>query len=309
MAITHEEPKTQAQQVFEYIQWGIILLFATPTVLIMASWNSLPGARMYEVKRMFEQALLFVAKPSYAAEASLNVQFTQRRFNEAKVLLANDQSTEGLTYLSQQIRATKAVIERAPSKTKQKEIAQQYIATLRTVSQELEAQQQSLVLAPSGSTARRTASGRVIYPTYTPRPTRSPNVPVEQPTATPRPNVPTATPRAHANEPTPTPTPMTQPDTPTDEVDDVQEEIEDTIEDLEQLANALDAPPENQESDARPSINPTMIQQFIERNNDEEDRDRNRGNGNWNNNDDRGDQDNNNGRNEEENDRRYDNNN
>lgn len=195
------------KKIIDYASWGFILLFALPTVLIMASWNSLPGEPMFGVKRAFEQVLLLMVKPSYAAEAKLNVQYTQRRSKEAQVLLASDQSTDGLRYLSQQIQATQAVIERAPNKTTQRDLARQYITTLRTVSSELETQQQGV----SGN-----------QPTSTPTQARVP-------TATPtyRPSTP--------GQPTPTPSITPEPE-PEEEIEDIQEEIEETIEELEDLA-------------------------------------------------------------------------
>ncbi len=212
------------RRIADILSWGFILLFAIPTVLIMASWNSLPGDPMYGIKRAFENALLIVAKPSFAAEANLHVQYTERRMDEVRVLLAKEQSKEGLSQLSQQIRATRTVIERAPDKTAQKTIARKYITTLKNVSRQLEEARPSLPpTAPTG--ANEPAAGQ--NPTNTPVPTRSPGVPYRSPTP-----VPPVT-------PVPEPTQEPEPD-----IDDVQEEIDDTIEELEQLSleNTNDQP-------------------------------------------------------------------
>ena len=160
---------------------------------------------MFGVKRAFEQVVLLLVKPSYAAEAKLNVQYTQRRSREAQVLLANEESTAGLAYLSQQIQATQAVIERAPNNATRRELANQYITTLRTVSRELE--------------------------------TGGPATAVNQPTRTPtRAGLPTATPTRPPTSPgQPTPTPAITPD-PEEEIEEIQEEIEETIEELEDLS-------------------------------------------------------------------------
>lgn len=198
------------KKIIDYASWGFILLFALPTVLIMASWNSLPGEPMFGVKRAFERVLLLMVKPSYAAEAKLNVQYTQRRSKEAQVLLASDQSTDGLRYLSQQIQATQAVIERAPNTTTRRDLARQYITTLRTVSSELETQQQGV----SGS-----------QPTSIPTQARVPTA-----TPTNRPSTP--------GQPTPTPAPTPEPE-PEEEIEDIQEEIEETIEELEDLGSGM----------------------------------------------------------------------
>lgn len=106
------------QKVLDYVSWGFIGLLALPTVMIIATWGSVPGDMGYGVKRAFEQTLLVMARPSYDAEAQLNAQYTKRRLEEAKALLANNQSSAGLAYLSQQVTATKKLIERAPTAEK-----------------------------------------------------------------------------------------------------------------------------------------------------------------------------------------------
>ncbi len=130
------------QKLVDNALWIISLFFIIPTILIMASWNSYPGEPMYGVKLALEKTLLFFVKPSYAAEASLNVVYTERRFAEAKTLLANDQSAKGLSYLSQQITSTTAVIDRAPNQETQKKIATEYVAKLKEVNSTLEEQKQ-----------------------------------------------------------------------------------------------------------------------------------------------------------------------
>ena len=218
------------RKIVDFISWGFVAVFALPTVLIMASWNSLPGQPLYGVKRVFEDVLLLLAKPSYTAEANLHVQYTERRMGEVKVLIAKDQSSEGLTQLSQQIRATKAVIERAPNKEVQKQIAQRYISTLQNVSDELRNADTRTGTTPV-PTPRTRANGR-IYPTYTPFPTRTPNQPERRDGQS-----------AATSTPTPNPTPQSVP-LPQDNVSAVQEEITDTINELQELAGAdLNATP------------------------------------------------------------------
>lgn len=146
------------QKILDYASWGFIAVLALPTVMIIASWNSVPGDLGYGVKRAFESALLVMARPSYDAEASLNAQYTKRRMEEAKALLANNQSSAGLSQLSAQITATKKMIDRAPTQEKKKEAAKQYITTLQGVSKELKAQQlksRTTAAKPATNTRRR----------------------------------------------------------------------------------------------------------------------------------------------------------
>jgi len=140
---------------FDYLSWGFIAVFAAPTILIMASWSSLPGDTMYGVKRSFEQTLLAVARPSYDAQASLNSHYTKRRLEEAKTLLASRQSYEGLSLLSAQVQATKVMIEKAPTVEKKREAAKQYITTLQGVSNELKAQQVKTKARPTAKPVKR----------------------------------------------------------------------------------------------------------------------------------------------------------
>ncbi|MCL4200805.1 hypothetical protein KJZ67_05745 [Patescibacteria group bacterium] len=139
----------------DYLSWGFIAIFAAPTVLIMASWSSLPGDTMYGVKRSFEQTLLAVARPSYDAQASLNSHYTKRRLEEAKTLLASRQSSEGLSLLSAQVQATKVMIDKAPTVEKKREAAKQYITTLQGVSNELKAQQVKIRTRPTAKPVKR----------------------------------------------------------------------------------------------------------------------------------------------------------
>lgn len=121
------------QKIFDGALWFLFLLFIVPTILIMVSWSSYPGDAMYSVKLALERTLLFVAKPNYAAEASLNVAYTERRFTEAKVMLANDKTGKGLSYLSDQVTSTTKVIDRAPNQATKKKIATEYVAKLKEV--------------------------------------------------------------------------------------------------------------------------------------------------------------------------------
>src|SRR3990170_1229687 len=94
------------RRVFEAFSTTFIVMFAVPTVLIVASWNSLPGSGMYRVKLGLEQALLLVVSPSYATRGALQVKYTERRFAESTRLLADQASIEGLPYLEKQVAVT-----------------------------------------------------------------------------------------------------------------------------------------------------------------------------------------------------------
>lgn len=129
---------------FDSFTWLFLLAFLIPSTLIVASWNSLPGDSIYGIKLTLERSLLVLVSPSYIAKGTLEMKYTERRFNETKRLLASKQSVEGLPYLNAQVASTKAVIEQAPDSKVQAQLAKSYIDTLTSVSSQLEEQKRSL---------------------------------------------------------------------------------------------------------------------------------------------------------------------
>ncbi|MEK9143089.1 MAG: hypothetical protein AAB481_00455 [Patescibacteria group bacterium] len=183
--------------ILDKILWGALIVLFGPTVMIVASWNALPGDNLYGMKLALEKTALAIASPSYATTGSLQIKYTERRFAEAKQLMASKQSIQGLPYLDQQIAQTKKSIERAPNKEAQVALAKQYINALTTVSTDLEVQKQSI-------------TQQVATPTLNPTPTP----PAEQDLAspdTPRPTVPQIPATGTRGVPTPIPTPTATP--------------------------------------------------------------------------------------------------
>lgn len=154
-SVTVEEVK----KFLDALVWGFLLVFAVPTVMIVASWNSLPGDPMYGVKLGLERTLLVLVSPSYTAKGTLEMKYTERRFSEAKRLLADKASVAGLVYLDDQVTTTKNVIVQAPNAKTQKDLAEAYIATLTTLSSQLEQQKQHVV-APAPQTVSQPISGQ-----------------------------------------------------------------------------------------------------------------------------------------------------
>lgn len=174
--------------------WAFLIVFSIPSVLIVASWNSLPGEALYTVKLGLEQSLLFVASPSVQAKESLQIHYTERRLSDAKRMLSEKHSVEGLPYLSYQVTSTKQTILQAPPGQSQKEAAQKYIATLSQASAELEQQKLTMttsVTPPPSFTAvtpARIATQSVAGgPTLTPTPTSPPPTVTAQVTTTTNP--------------------------------------------------------------------------------------------------------------------------
>ncbi len=143
---------------FNYLTWGLFAVFAIPTILVLGSWNSLPGQPMYGVKLGLEQVLLVAVSPSFQTKGDLSIKYTERRFSENQRLLSDKGSVAGLAYLDKQVVATKDVIVQGQDVKAQAALAQKYIDTLNDVSQQLAAQQQAIAtqqvaVAPSGGNA------------------------------------------------------------------------------------------------------------------------------------------------------------
>ncbi|MEI8232451.1 MAG: DUF5667 domain-containing protein [bacterium] len=135
-------------------KWGarlslaLAVILMVPTVAIMASWNSLPGDKMYPTKRYLESVALKLVGNNFSAKASLQIQFVDQRFNEAETLLS-ESSSSGLTDLVQQIKVSKTEIIAAKTKVGSKDIAvaeqksQKLVTQLKEYNQKLETTQQA----------------------------------------------------------------------------------------------------------------------------------------------------------------------
>ena len=88
---------------------GFALFFSIPTILILASWSAIPGDALYSVKSSLEDvALALTANTPIATAFSVN--FTDRRFNEAAILLDKKGSTVGYELLVAEAKQTRSMI-------------------------------------------------------------------------------------------------------------------------------------------------------------------------------------------------------
>jgi hypothetical protein len=88
---------------------GIAIAFVIPTTLILISWNAIPGDRFYPIKTEMEDiTLALTANTRFASAFSL--EFTDRRFNEATLLLAKEGSTIGYELLVAEAQQTQALV-------------------------------------------------------------------------------------------------------------------------------------------------------------------------------------------------------
>lgn len=78
-------------------------------VFILISWNAIPGDRFYSIKAGMEDITLALTANTPLASA-FSLEFTDRRFNEATVLLAKEGSTVGYELLVAEAQQTQAIV-------------------------------------------------------------------------------------------------------------------------------------------------------------------------------------------------------
>lgn len=83
---------------FSALLTGFAIFFSIPTVLILASWNALPGQVLYSVKSSLEDVALALTINTPLSTA-FSVSFTGRRFAEATKLQDKEGSTAGYELL------------------------------------------------------------------------------------------------------------------------------------------------------------------------------------------------------------------
>ncbi len=226
-------------KVFNTVLWVILFILLLPSSLAIASWNSLPGSRLFTTKLFMEQALVFLI-PSTQVKGDLQIAYTERRFSEAKRLLSDKTSVQGLSYLDSQVDVTKDQILKAKDPVVKQQLAQKYVAKLREVNTQLEEQKQiaQSALAPAVSTATPTP-----VPTRTPTPT--PATPTRETTA-PRLSTPTPT-----STPMPTPTPFIPPPSAAPSTNDVVSQIDQTQDKIDKVIHDIEKETEEHENRGR----------------------------------------------------------
>lgn len=137
---------------FDSFLWIAIVILFIPSYMIIASWNSLPGEGLYGTKLALERLALGITSPSYAAQSSLQLAYTEKRFAESNSLFNDKHSVQGLSYLSDQVKATRDTINKAPNKKTQQDLAALYVQRLTEVSAQLETQKNTLTSSSPSKT-------------------------------------------------------------------------------------------------------------------------------------------------------------
>ena len=195
---------------------AVAVVSAIPSFLILISWNALPGGGLYGIKTGLEDiALAITIRTPLASAFSLN--FTERRFDEANILLAKKGSTVGYTLLVAEARETQTII--VDQKDSQR--AQELITKIEEYQARIEEKKLAIATQPTAILPPRE---EVITTVSTPTPTTQAQT--------------TAPVGTEVKTPIPSPTPA-----PSAEV--VIEDLEETNEQLEEIKEELkrDLPP------------------------------------------------------------------
>lgn len=266
------------KNLYDFFSWMPFYFLLAPTLMVMVSWNSLPGDTIFPIKLFLEDVAIIFTSPSDTAKATLSVKYTERRFSEATTLLATKNSVKGFEYLERQVVNTRTAIQTSKDSKTRSELAQTYLVSLYAMRAQLEEQKQTYtdhntpvinsernkpISQPTIFALQQAGSGQKT--TLSPQPTLKKEVSTPAVTA---PQIPTGTntpsPTMTISEtpattliqttPTPTPTQITVPEDAIVEIEDTQGVIEETIEVMESEAQAV--PEVLQQPPAVPSTEP-----------------------------------------------------
>lgn len=88
---------------------GLALVFFIPTMLVLASWNAIPGDSLYPLKTSLENVTLAALSGTHLLPKA-SIKFTNRRMNEATTLLSKRGSTVGYDLLVANAEQTQTFI-------------------------------------------------------------------------------------------------------------------------------------------------------------------------------------------------------
>lgn len=200
---------------------GLAIAFAIPTTLILISWNAIPGDRLYSIKAEMEDiALALTANTPLASAFSL--EFTNRRFNEATVLLAKEGSTVGYELLVAEAQQTQSIVlGRQDIKN-----GSQLIGKIEEYQVEIEKKQVEIRSQATTPFVPITPPTTVATPTPT-----SPPLVVKKPVAT---SAPKETKEIIVSKPVTVVIKEEEPEEAIENLEEVQEELEEIKEELEE---------------------------------------------------------------------------
>lgn len=126
--------------------WISIFVLIVPSGLVVASWNSLPGSRLFRVKLLAEDALVALAV-SKGAKSELQVAYADKRLADATQMLVQSESGDGLEYFRKQMEDAKNALSQAPDGSAKEELKAKYLTALQSAQHQLEQQKQIISTA------------------------------------------------------------------------------------------------------------------------------------------------------------------
>jgi len=151
---------------------GFAALFLIPSTLVIISWNAIPGDSMYSLKTGLEDILL-TSISGTALASNVSIKYTERRFDEATILLDRKGSTTGYSLLVAEAKDSQKIITEKQD-LKQKE---ELVAKIENYKREIQQKQTNI---QSGQDHIPVVADQSITSTSTTEPTQSEEVEVVQ---------------------------------------------------------------------------------------------------------------------------------
>jgi hypothetical protein len=172
-----------------FLNWfsaGFAAFFFIPTLLIMVSWNAVPGDSLYGLKTALEDVALALTIRTPLA-STLSVGYTERRFSEANVLLSKNGSTVGYKLLVSEAGDSKDIIVDKKDTKKAAQLITQIEGYQKDIEQKQQLIRQGQLAIPTKQATFPTAGTPAPTSQATPVPAAAPPITV---TATPKPTAP-----------------------------------------------------------------------------------------------------------------------
>lgn len=192
------------------------VFFALPSLLVIVSWNAIPGDRLYGVKTGLEDVVLGITIKTPLAQA-LTIKYTERRFYEASRLLDKKGSTLGYDLLVHEAKESRdLIIEKQDSSS-----ARELVTKIREYRKGIEQKKAQI------------DTGQIDIPVANPE---APDAAGEEPTTPTT----TASPSPVAtSKPTGTPPPIPDVITPESTEGDVVDDLDEADSELEEIEDEL----------------------------------------------------------------------
>jgi len=184
--------------------WAVLLFLITPSTMVLASWNAVPGDTAYTWKLSLEQICLKVLSPSDKLQSTTQVKIAERRYGEVAQVLSSEYAVESLNNLNTQLSVTTSGIQEISKTITRDEVTERYITSLKEMSVSLDEQKTKVQTGEIVSVAQAI-------------------------------NTPTSVPIVNAATPTPAPTqtPAENEEEVVQKIEEVQDKIDEDIEGLE----------------------------------------------------------------------------